>query len=343
MSQGNWGGGGQPPGGWGGGGGYGPPGAPPGGAPRGGGYGPPPGGAPPGGGGYGPPPGGAPPGGGGYGPPPGGGGFGPPPGGGGFGPPPGAGGFPDPGGGFGGGQRVTFMGEGGKLLVTLLLWGFGPMIVGGIIAAVFGGIGTAVDSDKYGNPGAIAMVLSLIGMLIFASIAFVGSLILQNKILEFRWENTTIDGQRCRYTGTAGSLFKAMFVPLILTYLTFGIYGPWMIVKMWSWQFENIEVNGQRGRLTFHGDGGTLLGKWILGAILTYCTLGIYGAWFVNDILEFYWQNTKIDGRGFNFRKDPGGFLGTYILTMVLTYCTGGIYAPWGMCNIIKWESERVA
>jgi hypothetical protein len=379
MSQGNWGGGGgQPPGGWGGGGGYGPPGAPPGAPPGGGGYGPPPGGAPPGGGGYGPPPGGAPPGGGGYGPPPGGappggfgppggappggfgppggappggygpppggGGFGPPPGAGGYGPPPGAGGFPDPGGGFGGGgQRVQFQGEGGKLLVTLLLWGFGPVIVGGIISAIFSGIGVAVDSDKYGNPGGVAMVLSLLGALIMLAIVFVGSLLLQNKILEFRWENTVIDGQRCRYTGTAGSLFKAMFVPLLLTYLTFGIYGPWMVVKMWSWQFENIEVNGQRGRLTFHGDGGTLLGKWILGAILTYCTLGIYGAWFVNDILEFYWQNTKIDGRGFNFRKDPGGFLGTYILTMVLTYCTAGIYMPWGMCNIIKWESERVA
>ena len=240
------------------------------------------------------------------------------------------------------GQRVQFNGEGGKLLVTLLLWGFGPVIVGAIISGIFGGIGNAVDSDKYGNPGPIAMVMMLVGALLFASVVFVGSLMLQNKILEFRWENTVIDGQRCRYTGTAGSLFKAMFVPLLLTYITMGIYGPWMVVKMWSWQYENIEVNGQRGRLTFHGDGGTLLGKWILGVILTYCTAGIYGAWFVNDIFAFYWESSKIDGRGFAFRKDPGGFLGTYILTMILTYCTGGIYAPWGMCNIIKWESERV-
>jgi uncharacterized membrane protein YjgN (DUF898 family) len=77
--------------------------------------------------------------------------------------------------------------------------------------------------------------------------------------------------------------------------------------------------------------------------ILTYCTLGIYGAWLANDIFAFYWENTKLDGRGFGFKKDPGGFLGTYILTMLLSYCTGGIYLPWGICNLFKWEAERVS
>ncbi len=122
-----------------------------------------------------------------------------------------------------------------------------------------------------------------------------------------------------------------------------GIYGPWMWVKYWQYQYENTEVNGQKGRLTFNGDGGTLLGKYILGLILTYCTCGIYGAWFANDIYAFYWENTKLDGRGFGFRKDPGGFLGTYILTMLLSICTLYIYLPWGLCNIAKWESERVS
>ena len=70
--------------------------------------------------------------------------------------------------------------------------------------------------------------------------------------------------------------------------------------------------------------------------------MGIYGAWFANDIFAFYWENSKIDGRGFAFRKDPGGFLGTYILTAILSYCTLFIYLPWGICNITRWEYERV-
>ena len=72
------------------------------------------------------------------------------------------------------------------------------------------------------------------------------------------------------------------------------------------------------------------------------CTAGIYGAWFANDIFAFMWDNTRIDGRNFQFKKDPGGFLGTMILTVLLSYCTLFIYYPWGICNILKWEAERV-
>jgi uncharacterized membrane protein YjgN (DUF898 family) len=242
-----------------------------------------------------------------------------------------------------GGQRVQFTGEGGKLLVTFLLWGVAPMVAGMVGFGIFSAIGQAVDSDKYGRPGPIATVMMLVGMLIMYGVIFVGSLLLQNKMFEFRADNTVIDGQRCKYVGTAGGMLKAMFVPLLLTSLTGGIYAPWMICKLWSWIDENTEVNGQRGRLTFTGDGGTLLGKFILGYILTACTMGIYGPWFANDIFAFHWENTKIDNRGFTFRKDPGGFFGTYLLTMILIYCTGGIYAPWGVCNIWKWECERVS
>jgi uncharacterized membrane protein YjgN (DUF898 family) len=245
------------------------------------------------------------------------------------------------------GQRVQFTGEGGKLLVSFLLFALAPAVVGAVISVVFTAIGMAIDGPgsshgKHHGPGPIAVTMQGLGSVILLVIVMVASLFLYNKIFEFRWDNTIVDGQRCKYTGTPGGLFKAMIVPMLLTYCTFGIYGPWMIVKLWTWVYENVEVNGQRGRLTFQGDGGTLLGKWILGAILTYCTLGIYGAWFANDIFAFYWENSKIDGRGFGFRKDPGGFLGTYILTVILTYCTAGIYGPWGFCNILKWECERV-
>jgi hypothetical protein len=55
------------------------------------------------------------------------------------------------------------------------------------------------------------------------------------------------------------------------------------------------------------------------------------------------WENSKLDGRAFRFNKDPGGFFGTYLLTAILSAVTLYIYLPWGICNIFKWESERVA
>ena len=375
MSQGNWGGGpggygggGPPPGGYGppGGGGYGPPGAPPGG----GGYGPPgapPGGAPPGG--YGPP-GGAPPGGG-YGPPPGGGGYGPPPGGGGYGAPPGGGGYgvpPDapPGGGFGappgamvpagpGGQRVQFTGEGGTLLGTFIMYIIAPyfatmalVTTPMIMATAMVASSASAHHGRHASSGVegVAMlfsILSIVGMLVGLVAIFVTPLLFLNKFIGFRMDNMVLDGQRCSYKGTVMELFKVHIVNQILTALTLGIYTPWALCRMATFMYENTEVNGQRGRLTFTGDGATLLGTYIIGAILTSCTFGIYGAWLANDIFAFFWQGTKLDGRPFGFKKDPGGFLGTYIITVILNMITCGIYYPWGICNIIRWETERVA
>ena len=225
----------------------------------------------------------------------------------------------------------------------MLLWAFAPAIVGGIFSSVMSGIGTAIGSDRHHNPGPLAFAFIGIGALFSIACSLIGTVIYTNKYIEFRYENTVIDGQRCKYVGTPGGLVSAMILPCILTACTLGIYSPWMYVKYWSWIYENVEVNGQRGRLVFQGDAGTLLGKFIVGMILTYCTLGIYGAWLVNDIFEFYWEGTKLDGRGFSFRKDPGGFLGTYIITAILSICTLYIYLPWGFCNILRWEAERVA
>jgi len=380
MSQGNWGGGGGPGGGWSGGGappGGGPPGGggygpPPGGQPQGG-YGQPPGGqpqggygAPPGGGGYGAPPGGqppgygpppgGPPGGGGYGAPPGGGGYGAPPGGGGYGPPPGPGAPPGgpgwgapPGGGYAPmgsqgalGARAIFDGDGGKLFATYLLYMVAPLFASYVIAAILMGIGAGIESVAR-TGGVIAIPFMLLGGLVVFAALIAVPLFFMNKFLGFYYEALTLDGQRCNYVGTAGGLLKSQFLSMLLIAVTGGIYTPWALVNLKRWTYENVEVSGQRGRLTFQGDGGTLFGTYLLGMILTYCTLGIYGAWLANDIFAFYWENTKLDGRGFAFRKDPGGFLGTYILTMLLSYCTMGIYLPWGICNLFKWEAERVA
>jgi uncharacterized membrane protein YjgN (DUF898 family) len=246
------------------------------------------------------------------------------------------------------GQRVQFNGDGGKLLVTYLMYlmapligvmvvGYIPVIIGTLIAGS-GGHGRHASA----GPAIIGGILSLVGGLIIFAGSLVVPILFINKFLEFYYANLTLDGQPCRYVGTMGSLAKVQLVNSLLISITFGIYSPWAICKLKTWIHENVEVGGQRGRLTFHGEGGALLGKFIVGYILMMCTGGIYGAWFANDVFEYLWTNTKVDGRGFGFKKDPGGFLGTYILTMILSYCTAGIYYPWGICNILKWEAERV-
>ena len=264
--------------------------------------------------------------------------YAPPGGGGGYGPPPG------PMGGMAGapGQRVSFNGDGGKLFGTYLLYLAAPMIVGYIVLAIVGFIGGMIDR-AIGAGGILAVLIAIVGGVAMIALVLGASVMFTNKFYAFYFEALSMDGQGCQYTGTPQELAKVMVVNTLLTSITCGIYTPWAIVRMREFVDSKVLVGGQPNRLTFHGDPASLLGTYILGAILTNVTCGIYGPWFVNDIFAFMWENTKLDGRPFQFRKDPGGFFGTYLLAVILSSITCGIYYPWGICNIFKWEAERVA
>lgn len=241
-----------------------------------------------------------------------------------------------------GGGRVVFNGDGGKLFVTYLMYLAAPMVVGYIVVFLMAMIGGALDR-AIGAGGIIGGILGLIGALAFLAVILIGSTIYVNKFYAFYYEALLLDGQPCQYTGTPGELAKVMIVNMLLTSITCGIYTPWAIVRIREFVDSKVLVAGQPNRLTFHGDPSSLLGTYILGQILSSITCGIYMPWFANDLFAFMWENTRLDGRAYQFRKDPGGFFGTYLITMLLTSITCGIYYPWGICNIFKWEAERVS
>lgn len=240
------------------------------------------------------------------------------------------------------GGRVNFIGEGGEMFKIYLLYNILPII--GIEVVGFAGMGIASFLDQQLKTGG---VLAGIGGLFFGLILLVGiiaiSIVFGHKFNEFYYQNHKIDGQQCEYRGTMGEFAKTMAVNILLTMITFGIYAPWAYVNYKKYCYANTAVNGQMGRLSFDGSPGDLLGKYLIGIILTYCTLGIYMFWLMNDIFAFKWENSKIDGRPFQFRRDPGGLFGTLIVNYIITYCTLGIYAPWMMCNLFKWEAEHVS
>ena len=339
-----------------------------GGPPGAGGFGPPPGGVgfvgPPGGGGFGGPPGGGgfggPPGGGGFGGPPGGGGFGPPPGGGGFGGPPGGGGFgpppggpggfgPPPGGpgGFGpppGGMmppvgrsgRVVFAGRGGDLIVTYLMHVMIPM--GAVLGVAFAGAAVAPAFD---NPAAAFVISMPIALCLTVGI-FWAALHGVVTLSRFHYENLTIEGQRCQYNGTVGGLVKTMWLDYVIMACTMGLYFPWYVTKLNKYEYSQVAVQSGE-QLEFHGDPASLLGTYLIGAILMSLTGGLYFPWFANSMYEWRWNATSLGGRPFQFQKDPGGLLGTWLIQSLLTVCSGGIYAPWAICNMTEWEMRHVS
>lgn len=182
----------------------------------------------------------------------------------------------------------------------------------------------------------------LFGKLFLAMIPVVGGVMVQNAIAEWKTNNMTIDGQQCQYTGTWGSMFGLLFVQGLLTAITCGIYAPWAQVAIRKWICEQTLINGQPGRMRYEATGGELFGKQIVGQLLLMVTCGIYFRWFVQDMFEFHWSKTTVDGRPFTFRKDVGGYFSAMFVPNLLTGITCGIYFPWFAAASRKWECEHV-
>jgi uncharacterized membrane protein YjgN (DUF898 family) len=290
-------------------GGYGPP-------PQQGGYGP-----PPQQGGYGPPPqqGGYAPaaqqGGygaapGGYGAPPAPGGYGAPPQGGVYAPPGAYGGAPQLGGGAE--TRLGFQGTGGEL--------FGKLIGGFLLTAITFGI--------------------------YAPWFICG---LINYYCEKTTINTPAGPARMTFSGTGGALFGVTFVGMLLTSITFGIYGPWFVCKLARFFSENMSAQTSEGRtlqLRFAGEGGDLFGTWILSSILIGVTFYIYTPWAMCKLRKWFYEHTQIVENGqpvgkLDFVGEGGNLFGTFLAGVILTGLTLGIYGSWFKCNMTRFWNQN--
>ena len=64
--------------------------------------------------------------------------------------------------------------------------------------------------------------------------------------LFMQWEtsHTIVNGQRLKFTGTGWELFKKYVLWILLTYITVGIYGLWMWIKVKRWTVEHTVFEG---------------------------------------------------------------------------------------------------
>lgn len=155
---------------------------------------------------------------------------------------------------------------------------------------------------------------------------------------------------RFQFSGTGGALFVKFLVGMLLTMITFGIYLPWFIINLTKYVYENTTVKtpGRDISLEFTGTGGQLFGTYLAGFFLTILTFGIYGAWFMTNLTQFFCDNTKCkgsDGRLFQLKYNGtgGGLFVKVLVGYLLTMVTIGIYAPWFMCSLNKFFAENTA
>ncbi|WP_419515793.1 DUF898 family protein [Dysosmobacter welbionis] len=57
--------------------------------------------------------------------------------------------------------------------------------------------------------------------------------------MEWETSHTIVNGKRLKFTGTGLELFKKYIVWFLLTFVTLGIYGFWMWIKVKRWTVEH--------------------------------------------------------------------------------------------------------
>ncbi len=147
------------------------------------------------------------------------------------------------------GRRLKFNGHGHQLIGQYLLWMFLTIITCGIYGIWFG----------------LGMKKWVVKHTVYAD------------------ENKPVDSY---FSGGAGGYLGIHILWFVLTLFTFGIGKAWADKMVLQWEAKHTHIGGSP--LEFNGTGGQLFVKYLLLALLTPITLGIYALFFT--VVYMRWQ-----------------------------------------------------
>ncbi len=155
---------------------------------------------------------------------------------------------------------------------------------------------------------------------------------------------------RFEFTGTGGELLGQVLIGVLLTAITFGIYQPWLMVRIRQWMYSRTKLITPQGalQLSFEGTGFLCFVEVFLTALLIPLTLFIYTPWYVANATRFFTNNSfAIAPDGTKYRLDYAGtggqLFGLVLVNLLLTSITFGIYTPWAVCNLRRATIEKTS
>jgi uncharacterized membrane protein YjgN (DUF898 family) len=180
----------------------------------------------------------------------------------------------------------------------------------------------------------------------------------KNKVREFHWSHTEMDGDRFAYHGTGGELFSGalkasgiLIVLGIVFQILIAVLGgdrasPAVMVGAVLTFYVGIALlvcfainNARRYRLSrsswrgirfsFHGESAEFLKMMVKGTLLSIVTLGFYTPYFQNQRRAFFVNNARFGTEPFMYKADGSELMGEYIKAVLLTIPTLGLYWCW--------------
>lgn len=114
-----------------------------------------------------------------------------------------------------------------------------------------------------------------------------------------KWETShtfTEDGATIGTSYFDGNSFEFMGYSLLgglLETITCGIATPWVVCMIQGWTTKHQVISGRR--MKFSGTGIAILGEYIIIAIFTLLTCGIYSAWGIVRMNKYIIRNTDFE------------------------------------------------
>ncbi|NNC94012.1 MAG: DUF898 family protein [Chitinophagales bacterium] len=180
-------------------------------------------------------------------------------------------------------------------------------------------------------------------------------------IFKYLWGETEFDNERFVFHGTGREMFIgfikaiALFGSLTLLVgiaeMTENVVAIAIATFIFSIGFILLVPLAIHGALKYRssrtswkgihagyrGDRQELMKKFVAGLLLTILTLGLYGAWFINDIRKYLIDHLRFGSLEFKFNGKGVDFFLINLIGIALSILTAGIYIFWYARNIYRF------
>jgi len=211
---------------------------------------------------------------------------------------------------------------------------------------------------RYHGEGGSLFGLAIVNGLLTIITLGIYSFWAKNKIREFHYSHTEMDGDRFAYHGTGSELLvgalKAgaiIFVlvlglgltlnmvggqqasPLVQVGVTVAFYGVIALLSIFavnSTRRYRLSRSSWRGvRFSYHGKFGEYFGLILGGGLLSIITLGFYSPVFENKRRAFFVNNARFGNEPFIYKGEAAPLFKEYLKTLLLLIPTLGLYSVW--------------
>lgn len=202
-----------------------------------------------------------------------------------------------------------------------------------------------VRTDSYFDGGLIELIgWKILGFLVTLVTFGICAPWAKCMIYSYQIKHTVYNGKRLKFEGTGGDLFVNTFKWVLLSIITFGIYGFLIPVRKTRWVISNIHFEDEdliTNESFFDGKTIQLIGINLLCNFLNIITLGMLSPFTTCYKLRWINKHTVINRKKLVFNGKAIGLWGKNILWYFLTTITFGIYGLWLPIKMLKWQTKH--